>query len=133
MLLAREVVPRLPLNRAARPLRLGTIDRLHCLRSPRESGIWRPARCNDPPVQRAAGDIASRFDVSHAAISQHLRVLKEAGLVSERREGRRRLYRARKESMQEIRSYLENFWDEAFERLRVEVEKEGGSRGPDRA
>jgi len=83
--------------------------------------------------ERAAGDIASRFDVSHAAISQHLRVLKEAGLVSERREGRRRLYRARKESMQEIRSYLENFWDEAFERLRVEVEKEGGSRGPDRA
>ena len=84
-------------------------------------------------AERAAGDIASRFDVTHAAISQHLRVLKEAGLVSERREGRRRLYRARKESIAEIRSYLEGFWDDAFERLRTEVEKEGGRRGPDRS
>ena len=80
-------------------------------------------------AERAAGDIAARFDVSHAAISQHLRVLKEAGLVSERREGRRRLYRARKESIEEVRSYLESFWDEAFERLRVEAETEGGDRG----
>jgi len=83
--------------------------------------------------ERAAGDIASRFDVTHAAISQHLRVLKEAGLVTERRDGRRRLYRARKESVAEIRTYLENFWDDAFERLRTEVEKEGGSRGSDRS
>jgi DNA-binding transcriptional ArsR family regulator len=85
-------------------------------------------------AERAAGDIASRFDVSHAAISQHLRVLKEAGLVSERRDGRRRLYRARKESVAEIRSYLETFWDDAFERLRVEVEteNEGGHHGKKR-
>ena len=83
-------------------------------------------------AERPAGDIAARFDVSHAAISQHLRVLKEAGLVSERRDGRRRLYRARKESIQEIRSYLERFWDDAFERLRADIEEEGGRRGKDR-
>jgi len=84
-------------------------------------------------AERAAGDIAARFDVTHAAISQHLRVLKEAGLVSERRDGRRRLYSARKESVSEIRRYLERFWDDAFERLRVEAEKEGQSDGPDRS
>jgi len=79
--------------------------------------------------ERAAGDIAARFDVTHAAISQHLRVLKEAGLVTERRDGRRRFYLARKESVSQIRSYLETFWDDAFERLRNEAEKEGKRHG----
>ena len=55
----------------------------------------------------AAGEIASHFDVTRPAISQHLRVLKEAGLVSERRNGTRRLYRARPESIAQLRAYLE--------------------------
>src|SRR5688572_1140131 len=85
-------------------------------------------------AERPAGEIAARFpEVTHAAISQHLRVLKEAGLVDERRDGRRRLYRARPESVAEIRRYLEVFWDEALERLRAVVEddetKKGGPRG----
>ena len=59
----------------------------------------------------AAGEIASRFDVTRPAISQHLTVLKQAGLVSERREGARRLYRARPEGLAELRSFLDGFWD----------------------
>ncbi len=74
--------------------------------------------------ERPAGEIAAQFDVSHAAISQHLRVLKEAGLVEERRDGRKRLYRARMESIQELRARLEGFWGPALVRLKHEAEQE---------
>lgn len=63
-------------------------------------------------TELAAGEIAGHFDVTRPAISQHLRVLKEAGLVSERRSGTKRLYRARPESIAELRAYLESYWDE---------------------
>lgn len=76
-------------------------------------------------AERPAGEIAASFpDVTHAAVSQHLRVLKEAGLVEERKDGRRRLYRARPESVAEIRQYLEVFWDEALLRLKRLVEED---------
>lgn len=76
-------------------------------------------------AERPAGEIAAHFpEVSHAAISQHLRVLKEAGLVTERREGRRRLYAANPTTLAGIRRYLETFWDGALERLREIVEAE---------
>jgi DNA-binding transcriptional ArsR family regulator len=71
-----------------------------------------------------AGEIASHFEVTRPAISQHLRVLKAANLVSERREGTRRLYRARPETLAELRAFLEGFWDEGLGRLRRVVEKE---------
>jgi DNA-binding transcriptional ArsR family regulator len=61
--------------------------------------------------EMSAGDIASHFDVSRPAISQHLRVLRQAGLVAERREGTRRLYRARAEALAELREFLEGFWE----------------------
>ena len=64
-----------------------------------------------------SGQIAAHFEVSRPAISQHLRVLREAGLVSERRQGTRRLYRARPEGMAELRAYLESFWDSGLARL----------------
>src|ERR1044072_1957543 len=57
-----------------------------------------------------AGEIASGFEVTRPAISQHLGVLKEAGLVSERREGTRRFYRARPEGLKELKEVLEGFW-----------------------
>jgi len=57
----------------------------------------------------AAGEIAARFDVTRPAISQHLRVLRTAGLLVERREGTRRLYRARPEGAAELRGWLEVF------------------------
>jgi DNA-binding transcriptional ArsR family regulator len=78
----------------------------------------------------AAGEIAARFDVTRPAISQHLTVLRNAGLVNERREGTRRLYRARPEGLAELRSFLEGFWDDHLERLKLEAEREQkGGRG----
>jgi DNA-binding transcriptional ArsR family regulator len=74
-----------------------------------------------------AGEIASHFDVTRPAISQHLRVLKEAGLVAERRDGVRRLYRARPETLAELREFLEGFWDLGLDRLRKAVEREDGA------
>jgi DNA-binding transcriptional ArsR family regulator len=63
--------------------------------------------------------IAAHFgDVTRSAISQHLGVLKEAGLVSERRDGTRRLYRARQEEMQKLRDFLDDYWTTGLERLR---------------
>ena len=75
-------------------------------------------------VELAAGAIASHFDVTRPAISQHLRVLKEAGLVSERRDGTKRLYRARPESIAQLREYLESYWDENLHLLKQAAEQE---------
>jgi DNA-binding transcriptional ArsR family regulator len=72
----------------------------------------------------SAGEIAARFPVTWPAISQHLGVLKRAGLVSERREGTRRLYRARPEGLTELRAYLDSFWSAALDRLTTEAEAE---------
>jgi DNA-binding transcriptional ArsR family regulator len=72
----------------------------------------------------SAGEIAAQFDVTRPAVSQHLNVLKEAGLVSERRNGTRRLYRARPEGLAELKAFLEEFWDERLEILKREAERE---------
>jgi DNA-binding transcriptional ArsR family regulator len=78
----------------------------------------------------SAGEIAAHFDVTRPAISQHLTVLKEAGLVSERRNGTRRLYQARPEGLAELKTFLDGFWDERLEALRREAErKERNKRG----
>jgi DNA-binding transcriptional ArsR family regulator len=77
--------------------------------------------------ERAAGDVASHFDVSRPAISKHLRVLKEAGLIEERRSGTLRLYRARTESILEMRRFLESFWDEGLQAIKEAAE--AGSKG----
>jgi DNA-binding transcriptional ArsR family regulator len=72
----------------------------------------------------SAGEIASHFDVTRPAVSQHLHVLKEAGLVNERRNGTRRLYRARPEGLAELKDFLEEFWDVRLDTLKREIEKE---------
>lgn len=71
----------------------------------------------------SAGEIAGHFDVTRPAISQHLTVLKEAGLVSERRDGTRRLYQARPQGLEELKAFLEGFWDERLDALRREAER----------
>jgi DNA-binding transcriptional ArsR family regulator len=71
----------------------------------------------------SAGSIAAHFDVTRPAISQHLTVLREAGLVSERRDGTRRLYRARPEGLAELKQFLEEFWDERLARLKRAAER----------
>ena len=60
------------------------------------------------------GRIASRLPVSRPAVSQHLRVLKEAGLVRDRQEGTRRLYAVDQDGLEALRAYLETFWDAAL-------------------
>ena len=76
----------------------------------------------------AAGEIAAHFDVTRPAVSQHLNVLKEAGLVTERRNGTRRLYRARPEGLAELKAFLEGFWDHRLVALKREAEKEERKR-----
>lgn len=71
----------------------------------------------------SAGDIAAHFDVTRPAVSQHLTVLKEAGLVSERRDGTRRLYRARPQALAELKQFLEEFWDERLAALKRTAER----------
>src|SRR3954452_10993958 len=72
----------------------------------------------------SAGEIAAQFDISAPAVSQHLGVLKEAGLVSERRNGTRRLYRARPEGLTELKEFLDEFWGDRLEALKREAERE---------
>ena len=69
--------------------------------------------------ERPATEIADHFsEVTRSAISQHLSVLKEAGLVSERRDGTRRLYRAERDEMKKLRKFLDDYWTSGLERLR---------------
>ena len=79
-----------------------------------------------------AGMIATHFDVTRQAISQHLRVLHGAGLVSERRDGTRRIYRVRPEGLNELRAFLDDFWSDRLEKLKREVEAEEKSRAANR-
>jgi len=72
----------------------------------------------------SAGEIASHFEVTRPAISQHLGVLKEAGLVNERRNGTQRLYTARPQGLAELKAFLDGFWDEKLEALQREAERE---------
>lgn len=74
--------------------------------------------------ERAAGDIARRFDVSFPAVSQHLGVLRDAGFVSVRRDGRTRLYRADRRALGPLRPMLERMWRDDLDRLARLVEEE---------
>jgi DNA-binding transcriptional ArsR family regulator len=76
----------------------------------------------------SAGEIAARFEVTRPAISQHLTVLKGAGLLSERRDGARRLYRARPEGLAELRDFLDEFWADGLDRLKAAAEQEERAR-----
>jgi len=75
-------------------------------------------------AELSAGEIASHFEVSRPAISQHLKVLREAGLLKERRDGTRRIYRAHPEGLEGLRSFLEDFWDDTLASLKLEAERE---------
>jgi len=77
--------------------------------------------------ERTAGEIAERFDVTRQAISQHLRILLEAGLISERRDGTRRWYSARPEGLAEVRAYVDSMWPDALGRLKRAAEREHAS------
>ena len=77
---------------------------------------------------RAVGEIARGLPVSRPAVSQHLRVLKEAGLVTDRQDGTRRLYRVDPGGLAELREYLDRFWDEALDQFKQAVEADDEGR-----
>ena len=94
---------------------------MHALADQRRRAILRLVRHTELP----SGDIARQFpEVTGPAISQHLRVLREAGLLSERRSGTRRLYLARPEGLRELRQWLREFWVDALWDLRDVVESD---------
>jgi DNA-binding transcriptional ArsR family regulator len=98
---------------------------LRALAEPRRRAILALVRDRELP----AGEIARRYDVTRPAISQHLTVLREAGLITERRSGTRRLYRARPAGAAELRAWLEDFWDDGLDRLKAAAEAAEGN-GP---
>jgi len=73
---------------------------------------------------RSVGEIAEGLPVSRPAVSQHLRVLKEAGLVTERRNGTRRIYRLDPDGLGELRDYFDDFWSEALAAFKAMAEDE---------
>jgi DNA-binding transcriptional ArsR family regulator len=77
---------------------------------------------------RPVGEIARRLPVSRPAVSQHLRVLLEAGLVRSRREGARRLYSIDPRGLEPLRAYLESLWEQTLAAFKATVETQGGRR-----
>jgi DNA-binding transcriptional ArsR family regulator len=77
---------------------------------------------------RAVGELARDLPVSRPAVSQHLRVLKEAGLVSERKNGTRRLYRIEPDAVAGLRAYFDYFWSRALEAFKAAAESEERSK-----
>lgn len=95
-------------------------DVLKALAEPRRQEILHLLGASELP----AGEIARHFSVSRPAISQHLQVLKAAGLVTERRLGTRHLYQARPEGLAELRAFIQEFWDDSLSRLTDAAEAE---------
>ena len=81
----------------------------------------------------AAGEIAQAFEVTRTAVSQHLTVLRNAGLVSERRVGTRRYYRARPEGLAGLREFLEDMWASSLDMARRLAEADRGISDDDQA
>jgi len=77
---------------------------------------------------RPVGELAEELPVSRPAVSQHLRVLKSAGLVSERAEGTRRVYSVDQRGLAAVRAYFESFWDQALADFQAEAERRERSK-----
>jgi DNA-binding transcriptional ArsR family regulator len=101
-------------------LGLNADDAFRALAEPRRRAILSLVASAELP----AGKIAEHFNVSRSAVSQHIQVLKDAGLITERRDGTRRLYRASEIALIELRASLERLWQQSFELAR-EILEEG--------
>jgi len=99
-----------------------TDETLRALAEPRRRAILRLVARDE----LAAGEIAAAFDVTRTAVSQHLTVLKNAGLLAERRDGTRRLYRARPEGLAGLREFLDEMWGSSLDVARRLVEADRG-------
>jgi|SRR6476661_6200232 len=73
---------------------------------------------------KAVGEIANELPVSRPAVSQHLKVLKQAGLVTDRAEGTRRVYQLNPQGIRDLRAYFDQFWDQALASFKEAAEKE---------
>lgn len=81
--------------------------------------------------ERSAGDIHRALpQVTFGAVSQHLRTMEAAGVLQARRDGRSRLYRARRNALGALRTALERMWEDALWELKVRAEAEASRRGP---
>jgi DNA-binding transcriptional ArsR family regulator len=106
-----------------------TDETLKAIAEPRRRAILRLVADDELP----AGEIAAAFDVSRTAVSQHLTVLKNVGLLTERRDGTRRLYRARPEGLDGLRQLLNDMWASSLDVARRLVEAERGITDDDQA
>jgi DNA-binding transcriptional ArsR family regulator len=93
---------------------------LRAIAEPRRMSILKLVRTRE----LRAGEIARHFRTTGSAISQHLRVLTRAGLLHERRQGTRRLYRVRPQGFSQLQALLNSFWDDSLGRLKAEAETE---------
>src|SRR5436189_4856779 len=75
-------------------------------------------------AEASSGEIAAHFDVTGPAVSQHLKVLREAGLVTERRDGTRHLFSANRDALRELGEYLSWMWDDGLADLKIAAENE---------
>lgn len=103
-------------------------EALRAIAEPRRRAILRLVARDE----LAAGEIAAAFDITRTAVSQHLTVLKNAGLLSERRDGTRRLYRARPEGLAGLREFLDDMWSGALGTARSIAEQERDVADDDR-
>ncbi len=105
------------------------VDRAaHALADRTRRGLLRLVRDGE----RSAGELAAAFsEMSRPAVSQHLRVLSEAGLVTTRRDGNRRLYRARADGLTEVWRFIDEMWTDRLARLKdaAEAAQRGEPRG----
>jgi len=92
---------------------------LTVLADPTRRKVFERLRAGPRPVNK----LAAGLPVSRPAVSQHLKVLKEAGLVEERSEGVRRIYSLRREGLMELREWLDSFWGEALDAFKLEAER----------
>ena len=97
-------------------------DALAALADPTRRRVFERLRSGPKPV----GTIARGMPVSRPAVSQHLKALKEAGLVTDRPEGTRRVYFIDPDGLGALRKWLDQFWDEALDNFRAEVEAHSG-------
>ncbi len=97
-------------------------DVLTALADPTRRKVFERLRAGPRPVNA----LAAGLPVSRPAVSQHLKALKDAGLVEERSEGARRIYTLRREGLRELRDWLDSFWGDALAAFKEEVEKPQG-------
>ena len=92
---------------------MNSMDVVHAIAEPRRREILRLVW----DAERSAGEIADRFEVTFGAVSQHLKVLREAGLVTLRQEGRKRYYQADREALGPLADYLRSMWSDKLDTL----------------